>query len=76
MNGDTLVVPNLLIGGEVSDSERTPEPLFLKCSFCGLKRHTNEVVCGPGAYICRDYVELCVQVLDKSNLPAGGSPGS
>ncbi|MEA3401911.1 MAG: ATP-dependent Clp protease ATP-binding subunit ClpX [Armatimonadota bacterium] len=36
----------------------------LRCSFCGREKpQVNELIAGPGVYICSDCVELCNQIL-------------
>jgi len=48
-----------------TDNETTP-----RCSFCGKKQ--NEVVkliAGPGAYICNECIDLCMDILNEDELP-------
>lgn len=48
-----------------TDNETTP-----RCSFCGKKQ--NEVVkliAGPGAYICNECIDLCMEILNEDELP-------
>ena len=52
---------------------------LVRCSFCG--KHQDQVqrlIAGPGAYICNECVQLCLNILDdKFDAPesAGGSFG-
>ncbi len=53
----------------------------LRCSFCGKRREQVEnLIAGPGVYICVECVELCNEIIgkeghsdaaDNDNLPTG-----
>ena len=47
----------------------TPRPVIVKCSLCGLDRQGFDVVHGPtpGLFICRDCVQLCLDILGGSD---------
>jgi ATP-dependent Clp protease ATP-binding subunit ClpX len=44
---------------------------LLKCSFCGKgEKEVNQLVAGPGVYICDGCVELCNQVIAEATAPS------
>ncbi|NLF80459.1 MAG: ATP-dependent Clp protease ATP-binding subunit ClpX, partial [Clostridia bacterium] len=50
------------------DNETIP-----RCSFCGKKQsEVVKLVAGPGAYICNECIELCMEILNEDELPDGG----
>jgi ATP-dependent Clp protease ATP-binding subunit ClpX len=51
-----------------SENETIP-----RCSFCGKKQsEVVKLVAGPGAYICNECIELCMEILNEDELPEGG----
>ncbi|GHV32205.1 ATP-dependent Clp protease ATP-binding subunit ClpX [Clostridia bacterium] len=41
----------------------------VRCSFCGKhQEHVNRLIAGPGAYICNECVNLCVNILGDDPL--------
>ncbi|MGD9496933.1 MAG: class II aldolase/adducin family protein [Armatimonadota bacterium] len=55
--------------------EHTDKPL--RCSFCGREkgRQVEELIAGPGVYICVDCVDLCNQIIrGKQGEQAGRAP--
>lgn len=40
-----------------------------KCTFCGKGREmVSELIAGPGAYICEECIDLCVEILEEKGL--------
>jgi ATP-dependent Clp protease ATP-binding subunit ClpX len=38
----------------------------MKCSFCGkTQKHVQQLIAGPGVYICDECVELCNEIIDE-----------
>ena len=56
---------------------RNDEKKSIRCSFCG--KHQDQVrrlIAGPGAYICNECVQLCMDILsDDVDLPEEGYAG-
>ena len=49
-----------------TDTEMTP-----RCSFCGKKQgEVKKLIAGPGAFICNECIELCMELLDEEQLIA------
>lgn len=47
-----------------TDNENTP-----RCSFCGKKQsEVVKLIAGPGAYICNECIELCMDILNEDDL--------
>ena len=49
---------------------RNDEKKSIRCSFCG--KHQDQVrrlIAGPGAYICNECVQLCMDILDNMAAP-------
>ncbi len=40
------------------------EPASRYCSFCGKSDRLVRLVAGPGVYICKECVALCVEILE------------
>ena len=39
---------------------------LLKCSFCGKsQKQVQQLIAGPGVYICDECVELCNEIIDE-----------
>ena len=39
---------------------------IMKCSFCGkTQKHVQQLIAGPGVYICDECVELCNEIIDE-----------
>jgi hypothetical protein len=53
------------------DRASAPRPVVVKCSFCGLDRTGLDVVHGPSPKlcICRDCVDLCVEIFKSHENP-------
>lgn len=53
---------------------KNDEKRLVRCSFCG--KHQDQVqrlIAGPGAYICNECVQLCLNILDdKFDKPSSG----
>jgi hypothetical protein len=50
-----------------------PQGSAARCSFCGKGRHrVQQLIAGPGVYICNNCVSLCNEVLDED---LGSRPG-
>jgi hypothetical protein len=65
----------------VAQEPKAPQPL--RCSFCGKSQHdVRKLIAGPGAYICDECVELCLDVIrqegkfDKLFAPLKPDEGS
>jgi ATP-dependent Clp protease ATP-binding subunit ClpX len=44
----------------------------MKCSFCGkTQKHVQQLIAGPGVYICDECVELCNEIIDERLAEAG-----
>ena len=38
----------------------------IKCSFCGkAQEQVRRIIAGPGAYICDECIEICVQIINE-----------
>src|SRR3954464_10469017 len=45
---------------------------LLKCSFCGKsKKQVQQLIAGPGVYICDECVELCNEIIEERLAEAG-----
>ena len=55
-----------------SDTARGDEAAALRCSFCHKSQHeVRKLIAGPGAFICIECVELCLQIIwDESGEPS------
>jgi ATP-dependent Clp protease ATP-binding subunit ClpX len=43
----------------------------LTCSFCGKhQRKVNQLIAGPGVYICNECVDLCVEIIAQERPKA------
>jgi len=51
---------------------------LLKCSFCGKsQKQVQQLIAGPGVYICDECVELCNEIIEERLAEAGAEePGS
>jgi ATP-dependent Clp protease ATP-binding subunit ClpX len=49
---------------------------LLKCSFCGKsQKQVQQLIAGPGVYICDECVELCNEIIDeRQSESTGGAP--
>ena len=46
---------------------------LLKCSFCGKsQKQVQQLIAGPGVYICDECVELCNEIIEERLAEAGG----
>ncbi len=46
---------------------------LLKCSFCGKsQKQVQQLIAGPGVYICDECVELCNEIIQERFAEAGG----
>lgn len=46
---------------------------LLKCSFCGkTQKQVQQLIAGPGVYICDECVELCNEIIDERMTEAKG----
>ena len=42
---------------------------LLKCSFCGKsQKQVQQLIAGPGVYICDECVELCNEIIDERQM--------
>ncbi|NCC69222.1 MAG: ATP-dependent Clp protease ATP-binding subunit ClpX, partial [Clostridia bacterium] len=49
---------------------KTDERKPVRCSFCGKhQEQVTRIIAGPGAYICNECVQLCMSILDDTQLP-------
>jgi ATP-dependent Clp protease ATP-binding subunit ClpX len=47
---------------------------LLKCSFCGKsQKQVQQLIAGPGVYICDECVELCNEIIDERQSESGES---
>lgn len=47
---------------------------LLKCSFCGKsQKQVQQLIAGPGVYICDECVELCNEIIEERQAEAGES---
>ena len=45
---------------------------LLKCSFCGKsQKQVQQLIAGPGVYICDECVELCNEIIEERLAEAG-----
>ena len=50
---------------------------LLKCSFCGKsQKQVQQLIAGPGVYICDECVELCNEIIEERLAEAGEESGS
>ncbi|GAA1492285.1 MULTISPECIES: ATP-dependent Clp protease ATP-binding subunit ClpX [Curtobacterium] len=50
---------------------------LLKCSFCGKsQKQVQQLIAGPGVYICDECVELCNEIIEERLAEAGEDTGS
>ena len=50
---------------------------LLKCSFCGKsQKQVQQLIAGPGVYICDECVELCNEIIEERLAEAGEGVGS
>jgi len=50
---------------------------LLKCSFCGKsQKQVQQLIAGPGVYICDECVELCNEIIEERLAEAGDEPAS
>ncbi|MFT2816073.1 ATP-dependent Clp protease ATP-binding subunit ClpX [Leifsonia sp. A12D58] len=50
---------------------------LLKCSFCGKsQKQVQQLIAGPGVYICDECVELCNEIIEERLAEAGEEEGS
>ena len=50
---------------------------LLKCSFCGKsQKQVQQLIAGPGVYICDECVELCNEIIEERLAEAGAEEGS
>jgi ATP-dependent Clp protease ATP-binding subunit ClpX len=48
---------------------------LLKCSFCGKsQKQVQQLIAGPGVYICDECVELCNEIIEERLAEAGEEP--
>ncbi len=48
---------------------------LFKCSFCGKsQKQVQQLIAGPGVYICDECVELCNEIIEERMAEAGTSP--
>lgn len=46
---------------------------LLKCSFCGKsQKQVQQLIAGPGVYICDECVELCNEIIEERQAEKGG----
>ena len=46
--------------------------VLLKCSFCGKsQKQVQQLIAGPGVYICDECVELCNEIIEERQAEAG-----
>ena len=52
---------------------RTESGELLKCSFCGKsQKQVQQLIAGPGVYICDECVELCNEIIDERQSESKG----
>ena len=52
---------------------RTESGELLKCSFCGKsQKQVQQLIAGPGVYICDECVELCNEIIDERQSETKG----
>jgi len=50
---------------------------LFKCSFCGKsQKQVQQLIAGPGVYICDECVELCNEIIEERMAEASGSEAS
>ncbi|TDW31323.1 ATP-dependent Clp protease ATP-binding subunit ClpX [Cryobacterium psychrophilum] len=50
---------------------------LLKCSFCGKsQKQVQQLIAGPGVYICDECVELCNEIIEERLAEAGAEEGT
>lgn len=50
---------------------------LFKCSFCGKsQKQVQQLIAGPGVYICDECVELCNEIIEERMAEASGSEGA
>ena len=50
---------------------------LLKCSFCGKsQKQVQQLIAGPGVYICDECVELCNEIIEERLAEAGAEEAS
>jgi len=50
---------------------------LLKCSFCGKsQKQVQQLIAGPGVYICDECVELCNEIIEERLAESGEEPTS
>jgi len=50
---------------------------LLKCSFCGKsQKQVQQLIAGPGVYICDECVELCNEIIEERLAEAGDEDGA
>ena len=48
---------------------------LFKCSFCGKsQKQVQQLIAGPGVYICDECVELCNEIIEERRAEAGSGP--
>lgn len=48
---------------------------LFKCSFCGKsQKQVQQLIAGPGVYICDECVELCNEIIEERMAEAGAGP--
>ena len=48
---------------------------LFKCSFCGKsQKQVQQLIAGPGVYICDECVELCNEIIEERMAEAGSGP--
>ncbi|MFJ4045490.1 ATP-dependent Clp protease ATP-binding subunit ClpX [Microbacterium sp. NPDC089987] len=48
---------------------------LFKCSFCGKsQKQVQQLIAGPGVYICDECVELCNEIIEERMAEAGNGP--
>ena len=49
---------------------KNDEKRAIRCSFCGKHQdQVTKIIAGPGAYICNECVQLCMDILDTIAAP-------
>ena len=49
---------------------KNDEKRAIRCSFCGKHQdQVTKIIAGPGAYICNECVQLCMDILDNMAAP-------
>ncbi|MBD8012977.1 ATP-dependent Clp protease ATP-binding subunit ClpX [Microbacterium sp. Re1] len=50
---------------------------LFKCSFCGKsQKQVQQLIAGPGVYICDECVELCNEIIEERMAEAGSGPAA